>query len=645
MPTFDTPQPIVATIELVIGDARLTAGDRSDTVVEVRPSDPSNELDVRAAEQTRVEFSAATGHLLVRPPRQRGLNPFGKVGSVDVTIELPAGSQVDASGAMAAFRLTGRLGECRLKTSAGDIQVDEAGRLDVRTGSGAIVVDHVAGDAEISTGSGQVRVREIDGSAVIKNSNGDTWVGEVSGDLRVNAANGDIAVDRAHADVNAATANGDVRLGEVVRGLGLAQDRLRPGRDRHPRRHRRPARRAHVVRPGAQPDGHRPPAPTDETVEVRARTGYGDIVIRRSPTGPEPAEGGLTMTTIPDEPAIAATGLRKSYGDKVVLDGIDLNVAEGTIFALLGPNGAGKTTMVQILSTLIGADGGEVAGRRPRPGPRTRRGARRDRRHRPVLGGGQPAHRRGEPDPDGRPAPPGPGRGPAAGRRAARAVRPGRRGEEAGRDLLRRHAAPARPRDDPGRRPADHLPRRADHRPRPAQPPHHVADHPRPRRRRRHDLPDHAVPGGGRPARRPDRRARPRPAGRRGHRGRAQAAHPRRPHPAAVRRREPARSGRPGADRCHPRRRRADPAGAQRRRRPVAARAARPARRRLDRGRRAVGPHPGPRRRLPRPHRPPTTTRTTEEGAPCDDHHVQRRERLGDDAAAATCGTSCATRR
>jgi ABC-2 type transport system ATP-binding protein len=63
------------------------------------------------------------------------------------------------------------------------------------------------------------------------------------------------------------------------------------------------------------------------------------------------------MTTTP---AITATGLRKSYGDNVVLDGVDLEVAEGTIFSLLGPNGAGKTTMVQILSTLIGVDGGEV---------------------------------------------------------------------------------------------------------------------------------------------------------------------------------------------------------------------------------------------------------------------------------------------
>jgi ABC-2 type transport system ATP-binding protein len=58
--------------------------------------------------------------------------------------------------------------------------------------------------------------------------------------------------------------------------------------------------------------------------------------------------------------AIVATGLRKSFGDQVVLDGVDLDVHAGTIFALLGPNGAGKTTIVQILSTLLPADDGEV---------------------------------------------------------------------------------------------------------------------------------------------------------------------------------------------------------------------------------------------------------------------------------------------
>ncbi len=69
--------------------------------------------------------------------------------------------------------------------------------------------------------------------------------------------------------------------------------------------------------------------------------------------------------------AIKATGLCKSFGEHLVLDGIDLDVAMGAIFALLGPNGAGKTTTVQILSTVIGADGGElrVAGHDPARDP------------------------------------------------------------------------------------------------------------------------------------------------------------------------------------------------------------------------------------------------------------------------------------
>ncbi|MFE8944430.1 ATP-binding cassette domain-containing protein [Streptomyces sp. NPDC003233] len=66
------------------------------------------------------------------------------------------------------------------------------------------------------------------------------------------------------------------------------------------------------------------------------------------------------MTTTGQELAIAATGLRKAYGDKTVLDGIDIQVPAGTIFSLLGPNGAGKTTVVSILSTLISADGGQA---------------------------------------------------------------------------------------------------------------------------------------------------------------------------------------------------------------------------------------------------------------------------------------------
>ena len=68
----------------------------------------------------------------------------------------------------------------------------------------------------------------------------------------------------------------------------------------------------------------------------------------------------MTAQSAQPAAAIHVRGLRKSYGSQVVLDGIDLDVPEGTVFALLGPNGAGKTTAVHILSTLIPADAGEV---------------------------------------------------------------------------------------------------------------------------------------------------------------------------------------------------------------------------------------------------------------------------------------------
>ena len=281
MPTFETPGPISAVIDLVVGDARITASDRDDTVVEIRPSDASHEQDVRVAEQTRVEYSA--GRLLITAPRQRALSLFGRPGSINVTIDLPSGSDVYGDASVVAFRCTGRLGECRVKTSAGDVQLEQTGPLEVNTGAGAIAVDRAVGPAEISTGSGRVRLGQIDGTAVIKNSNGDSWIGEVTGDLRVNAANGDISVGHADAGVTASTANGDVRVGELMRGeasLKTGFGEIEVGI------HAGTAARLDVhtgfgqIR--NQMDASDGPGPSDQTVEVRARTSYGDIVIRRA---------------------------------------------------------------------------------------------------------------------------------------------------------------------------------------------------------------------------------------------------------------------------------------------------------------------------------------------------------------------------
>lgn len=283
MPVFDTPEPISVTIELGVGDVQITASDRTDTVVEVRPSNESDESDVRAAQQSRVDY--ANGTLLVKTPKARTLDFSGKSRSVDVSIELPTGSQVHGDAAMGDLRCSGRLGECRFKTSTGHVQLEHTGPLRLNTAGGHVTVDRVAGDAEVSTGTGRVRIGEVDGAAVVKNSNGDTEIGMVTGETQVRAANGDISIDRAlGSQTEAKTANGSIRIGEAVRGsvvlktatgdveVGIASGtaawlNVNTGYGR-----------VH----NSLADATQGPGQSDESVEVRAHTSYGDITVRRS---------------------------------------------------------------------------------------------------------------------------------------------------------------------------------------------------------------------------------------------------------------------------------------------------------------------------------------------------------------------------
>jgi hypothetical protein len=284
MPEFDTPEPITVEIDLVVGDVRLTASERGNTVIEVRPSDPAESNDVRAAERTQVERTPAG--LLVRTPRPRALGligPTSRTGSVDVTIELPAGSVVRGDASMAAFRATGPLGECRLKTGLGSIRLDQVGPADLRTGAGGIEVDKMSGPAEVSTGTGRVRLGGVNGPAVVKNSNGETWIGEVTADLRVHGANGQVTVGRAAGDVDVSTGNGDIRVGEVTQGtvalktgFGEIEIGLSAGTAA------RLDLYTHFGRVHNQLTASDGPERSDQVIEVRARTSHGDIVLRRS---------------------------------------------------------------------------------------------------------------------------------------------------------------------------------------------------------------------------------------------------------------------------------------------------------------------------------------------------------------------------
>ncbi len=280
MPVFETPKPILAKIEISVGNVQLIASDRTDTVVEVRPSDPSDESNVEAVKVTRVDY--ADGVLTVRGPKR--LFDFSKkTRSVDVVVELPEASRAHVSISVGDCRSTGVLGETQVKNSVGHISLDRTGPLQVDTSGGDITVGEAAGDTEIATGTGQIRVGPIGGTAVIKNSNGNSEIGAVTGDLRVRASNGNIDVERAESGVEAKSANGNVRVGALVRGqatlrtsfggidFGIARGTaalldIKSGFGR--------VHNELETTPG--------PETTDNRVQITAHTSHGDIAIRRA---------------------------------------------------------------------------------------------------------------------------------------------------------------------------------------------------------------------------------------------------------------------------------------------------------------------------------------------------------------------------
>lgn len=282
MPEFDTPKPIHVSLDVAIGEIRITASERTDTIVEVRPSNAENSNDTKTAGQTKVDY--ANGRLKVKAPKPPAL--FGKPGSVDVIIDLPDGSSVDGEATLADLHAEGRFGEFTFKTVSGEIRLDRTGPLRLETTSGDITVHSAKGETRVEAVSGKVRLHEIDGTARVKGVNGDIRVDEVTGDLRVNTGNGSITVGRAHAAVTAKTANGHVHVGEVARGevvlettAGNLEVGVREGTAAWLDLKSVTGRVRNSMQATSSPDDK------TKTVEVRASTITGDILISRTPAG------------------------------------------------------------------------------------------------------------------------------------------------------------------------------------------------------------------------------------------------------------------------------------------------------------------------------------------------------------------------
>ncbi|WP_350274076.1 DUF4097 family beta strand repeat-containing protein [Kribbella sp. HUAS MG21] len=162
MTTYNTPEPISAVLDIPAGSIRLVATDRTDTAVEVLPADASKSRDVKAAEQTTVEYAAGVLRIAVTAKNQY----FGPSGAVAVTVQLPAGSQAEVKAASADLRATGRLGQVVIESAQGPIDVEEAASAKITSSASDVTVGRLTGPAEIRTSKGDIRIAEAVRGAV-----------------------------------------------------------------------------------------------------------------------------------------------------------------------------------------------------------------------------------------------------------------------------------------------------------------------------------------------------------------------------------------------------------------------------------------------------------------------------------------------
>ncbi|MFI1376761.1 DUF4097 family beta strand repeat-containing protein [Streptomyces longwoodensis] len=179
MQRFDTTAPITAVLTVPAGRIQVIAAARADATVEVLPADPAKRRDVRAAEQATVAY--ADGVLRIGTA-ESGNRLFGSSGAVEVTVQLPVGSRVQAKSAACEFRGVGRLGDVVLDGSYRGTKIDEAGEVRVTAVEGDVEVGRLGGAAEISTTRGDIRITEATrGTVVLRAQSGDITVGAAAG--------------------------------------------------------------------------------------------------------------------------------------------------------------------------------------------------------------------------------------------------------------------------------------------------------------------------------------------------------------------------------------------------------------------------------------------------------------------------------
>ena len=210
---FETTGPVNLKVEQLVGDVTLTPTDEPTTTVRLRPHG-------RAGEELAQRFTveARGNDVVVLAPKKESFIGLPFRGSVDVEVDLPAGSTVDVRTASGDIRATGLLADVHAATGSGDITVHEVAAADLKSGSGDLAVQVAQSGVRAKTGSGDVVVGQSGGRVDLASGSGDLQVRRADAEVKAKTGSGDIVVRASVADLDLMTGTGDVVLGGIHGG-------------------------------------------------------------------------------------------------------------------------------------------------------------------------------------------------------------------------------------------------------------------------------------------------------------------------------------------------------------------------------------------------------------------------------------------
>ena len=259
---FEVAGPLDVSVHVDYGLVRVIACTETTATVMTAPAIASRQHDVEAAQNVRVTL---TGDALDIRGTASGWRRFVRPPAIEVELEIPQGSRVTVSTGYADVEVTGTVGACSVRSTGGDLRVEEATRAQLESSYGSVTVGRLEQGGRIESTHGTVRVRAVAGTTTLTSSSGDVALDRAGGDLTVRNTYGAVEIRELWTGTCAVTTSyGSAEIGVPTGTAAYLDLQSQHGRVRS------------ELEPTGEPDSGL------ERASIRARSSYGAITIRRA---------------------------------------------------------------------------------------------------------------------------------------------------------------------------------------------------------------------------------------------------------------------------------------------------------------------------------------------------------------------------